>query len=188
MAEIVPYTVQYPVRFYSGGDTVSEAVYKHIQEFESLYGKLTDLNTRKAESSEVSSKINDLKKEINTDLKDHINSTDPHPNLTFSKIGGKVTNSQIDSIATSKLTGNIDASRVDKLNTYVYNNITITIGSVTTLDSGQEAWVMCTKTSSSFVLNFGIPKGPQGPKGSSGSSSSSSSVDWGHGDHANKDG
>ena len=68
MAEIVPYTVQYPVRFYSGGDTVSEAVYKHIQEFESLYGKLTELNANKANSTEIDSQLNDLK----TDLEDQI--------------------------------------------------------------------------------------------------------------------
>ena len=60
---------------------------------------------------------------------------------------------------------------MDKLNTYIYNNITITIGSVTTLNSGEEAWVTCTKTSSAFVLNFGIPKGerdPQDPQGEKG--------------------
>lgn len=123
MAEIVPYTVQYPVRFYSGGDTVSEAVYKHIQEFESLYGKLTDLNTRKANSTDVDGQLNDLKTEIEGDLADHINSTDPHPNLTFAKIGGTVSDSQIGSVSSSKISGTFSTDKISKLKDFVQSSV-----------------------------------------------------------------
>lgn len=44
----------------------------------------------------------------------------------------------------------------------------MTIGEVTTLDSGSNATASITGTSEDPVLNLGIPKGPQGPKGNDG--------------------
>lgn len=45
---------------------------------------------------------------------------------------------------------------------------TITVGTVTTLDAGEEATVTNAGTSSAAVLNFAIPKGEKGDKGDTG--------------------
>ena len=48
-----PWSVLYPVRFYSGGDTTRQAFGKHIQEIARIYGLLNALDAGKAGSDEI---------------------------------------------------------------------------------------------------------------------------------------
>jgi hypothetical protein len=92
-----PWKVLYPVRFYSGGDTTSQAFGKHIQEIERIYGLLNALDAGKAGSADIADA-----------LQKHIDSPNPHPNwkpkLSFDDISG-----------------NIDARRIygDLVNAYI---------------------------------------------------------------------
>ena len=89
-----PYVVGYPVNFAPSGDTTSQAFYKHIQEIIKIYGLLEDLNSRKAEMSDIASSLSDM----NGDLQSHIDSSSPHPNWNPTL---------------SSLSGNLDVSRID---------------------------------------------------------------------------
>ena len=95
MALTGPFSVEYPVNFYSGGDTTKEAFGKHIQEIQRIYGLINSLNADKVSASEVTNLI-----------QPHINSTDPHPNwiIDLSRTTGN--------LATSRLSGNINASLI----------------------------------------------------------------------------
>ena len=52
-----PWGVIYPVNFYSGGDTTSQAFGKHIQEIARIYGLLNALDAGKAGSDEIAEGI-----------------------------------------------------------------------------------------------------------------------------------
>lgn len=106
-----PWKVLYPVRFYSGGDTTSQAFGKHIQEIERIYGLLNALDAGKAGSAEIADA-----------LQKHIDSANPHPNwkpkisasdltgdIPASKIVGDLTQAYID---ISRVRGDIPAERV----------------------------------------------------------------------------
>ena len=54
---------------------------------------------------------------------------------------------------------------------------TLRVGSVTTLEAGNNATVTMSESNNEYTLNFGIPKGAKGDTGASGSSGSSSTVD-----------
>ena len=92
MALLEPFEVMYPVAFYSGGDTTREAFNKHIQEIERIYGALNALNAAAVSSDDVGTSID-------SKIKAHIDSTNPHPNWK-------------PSLSFSDITGNLDASRV----------------------------------------------------------------------------
>lgn len=100
-----PWDVGFPVRFRANGDTVHDAFYKHIQEIERIYGLLNALDSNKLDWS---------------DMQSHINSPNPHPNLTIdgSKITGTIDASKIRGLLTNatisidNVIGNIPASRV----------------------------------------------------------------------------
>lgn len=95
-----PWSVGYPVRFYSGGDTTREAFRKHISEIERIYGLLNALDRGKAGTADISDA-----------LTNHINSSNPHPNwkpkMSMSDLTG--------TIDFSRITGDLDASRVTGL-------------------------------------------------------------------------
>ena len=105
MALTGPFSVEYPVNFYSGGDTTKEAFGKHIQEIQRIYGLINSLNADKVSASEVTNLI-----------QPHINSTDPHPNwiidlskttgnLAASRLSGTLSSSVIPTLSTSKISG-----------------------------------------------------------------------------------
>ena len=120
MALTGPFSVEYPVNFYSGGDTTKEAFGKHIQEIQRIYGLINSLNADKVSASELTTlttKINTIDNSISnvqTNLTNHINSSNPHPNwlvnlatqvtdqLSASKVLGTLTNA---TIAANKVTG-----------------------------------------------------------------------------------
>lgn len=92
-----PWKVLYPVRFYSGGDTTSQAFGKHIQEIERIYGLLNALDAGKAGSADIADA-----------LQKHIDSPNPHPNWK-------------PNLSFDDITGNIDAKRIygDLVNAYI---------------------------------------------------------------------
>ena len=73
-----PWDVQYPVRFYDGGDTSTQAFEKHIQEIIRIYGLLNALDEGKLD-------IGDFEKAMDA----HIQDADPHPNLQHNTLRGK---------------------------------------------------------------------------------------------------
>lgn len=83
MAAIEEFSVGYPVKFWTGGDTTRDAFGKQIQEIERIYGILNALGTGKASYEEISSAINGHKFEAN-----------PHPywkpSMSFNDLSGTV--------------------------------------------------------------------------------------------------
>ena len=102
MALTGPFSVTYPVNFYSGGDTTKEAFGKHIQEIQKIYGILNSLNSDKVSADELTSK-----------LQAHINDSNPHPNLNLANTQGNLSSSRVTgNFDFSRITGNLDASRI----------------------------------------------------------------------------
>ena len=148
MALTGPFSVTYPVNFYSGGDTTKEAFGKHIQEIQKIYGILNSLNSDKVSADELTSK-----------LQAHINDSNPHPNLNLANISG--------SLPFSKITGNLDAtritgtlsnayidkSRVNGLESYVTGLIPADKGfGITQYDFSNNGYV---KFSNTFLIQWG---------------------------------
>ena len=199
------YEPGYPVNFYAGGDTTREAFSKHIQEILKIYGILNALQSTKADSTAVTKAIEDAKTlltdkiattktELTTALTNHINSTDPHPNLQLttlkgnlpaSRLSGTLSETQLPYISSSKITGNFDAYRIsgleDYIKSYVKSSITANVGNVETLDSGSNAWATVDYSNGKLTFKFGIPKGPQGPRGADGANGKSYSESTSHG-------
>ena len=97
-----PFSVAYPVKFYSEGDTTKEAFGKHIQEIERIYGLLNALNADKL-SVDVFNQIHN----------DHVNSSNPHPNLDLANTKGNLATSRLSgTIPMSSITGNLNGSRI----------------------------------------------------------------------------
>jgi len=106
-----PWDPQYPVNFYESGDTVTQAFGKHIQEIERIYGLLNALDADKVSGAELAEILRSyvtltyLNTKLgeyvtNTAFNSHVNSTNPHPNMT---------------LPFSKITGNLPADRVSGL-------------------------------------------------------------------------
>ena len=113
-----PLKVVYPVDFWSGGDTTRDAFHKHIQEIEKIYSYLQALDAGKVSADDMSGSLAN----INTALKNHIDSTNPHPKWkpSFSDISGTLDASKV----VGKLTNaTIDASKVEGLESYVNGKI-----------------------------------------------------------------
>ena len=113
-----PFNVGFPVNFTSGGDTTRDAFSKHIQEIERIYGYLNALDAGKVSASDVSGLSGSIGS-INTALANHINSTNPHPNYkpSWSDLTGTKPNLTdfSGSLPMSRITGNLDASRITNL-------------------------------------------------------------------------
>lgn len=120
-----PWSPQYPVDFYEGGDTVTEAFGKHIEEIERIYGLLNALDLGKVTTGDLTeilksyvtltalnARLGDYV--TNSVFNNHVNSANPHPNMT---------------LPMSKVTGNLDASRVNGLVDVIKQN-TIAEGEV----------------------------------------------------------
>ena len=138
------YEPGYPVNFYAGGDTTREAFSKHIQEILKIYGILNALQSTKADSTAVTKAIEDAKTlltdkiattktELTDALTNHINSTDPHPNLQLttlkgnlpaSRVSGTLSESQLPYISSSKITGNFGTSQITGLEAMIKNSST----------------------------------------------------------------
>lgn len=96
------YQVTYPINFVANGDTVHDGFHKHIQEIERIYGLLGGLERSKVTTGDlVSTLANYVTK---SEFNDHVNSTNPHPNLQLATLGGN--------LDVSRITGNWDLSRV----------------------------------------------------------------------------
>lgn len=96
------YQVTYPINFVANGDTVHDGFHKHIQEIERIYGLLGGLERSKVTTGDlVSTLANYVTK---TEFNNHVNSTNPHPNLQLATLGGN--------LDVSRITGNWDLSRV----------------------------------------------------------------------------
>lgn len=103
-----PVDVQYKVNFYSGGDTTRNAFGKHINEFIRIYGLLNALDAAKVSASDIGS-IGSSITNITTDLQNHINSSNPHPN--YKPSWNDLTNKP----NLSDLNGNLDVNRINGL-------------------------------------------------------------------------
>lgn len=118
MAAIEEFSVGYPVKFWTGGDTTRDAFGKQIQEIERIYGILNALGTGKASYEEIASAVGSHKYESN-----------PHPNwkpsMSFSDLAGSFDGSKV----IGKLpNANIDAGKVNGLEDYVKGLIPDTSG------------------------------------------------------------
>lgn len=115
---IGPFSVAYPVNFKSGGDTTNQAFHKHMQEIIRIYDCLNALNADKVSASDVSGLSGSIGN-INTALTNHINSTNPHPNYkpNWSDLTGTKPNLADfnGNLPMSRITGNLDASRITNL-------------------------------------------------------------------------
>lgn len=120
MALIGPFSKGYPVDFKSSGDTTRDAFGKHIQEIERIYGYLNALDAGKVSASDVSGLSGSIGN-INTALTNHINSTNPHPNYKPSVSWSDLTGTKPNltdlngDLPMSRITGNLDASRISNL-------------------------------------------------------------------------
>ena len=118
MAITGPFTVSYPVNFYSGGDTTREAFGKHINEIKRIYECINAVNADSASTGTLQGM-----------LETHINDTNPHPkwtpSLSFDNITGSLDGSRLTgeidaSLIHGKLTNaTIDASKIDNLKDFV---------------------------------------------------------------------
>lgn len=118
MAAIEEFSVGYPVKFWTGGDTTRDAFGKLIQEIERIYGILNALGTGKASYDEIASAVSSHKYETN-----------PHPNwkpsMSFYDLAGNVNG---DKVIGSLPNANIDAGKVNGLEDYVKGLIPDTSG------------------------------------------------------------
>lgn len=97
------YKPAYPVNFSAkNGDTTSQAFAKHINEIVRIYGLLAGIDASTIDAGAV-----------NTLLQNHINSTNPHPNLNLSNTKGNLDAARLqDTIDGNTQTGVISAARV----------------------------------------------------------------------------
>ncbi len=105
-----PWNVQYPINFVANGDTVHEGFNKHIQEIARIYGLLNALDAGKADTSDLTALRDSLIAAIEavsggpvpdifmSDLINHINSDNPHPNLLLTNTKGKLPVSRVDGL------------------------------------------------------------------------------------------
>lgn len=105
-----PWNVQYPINFVANGDTVHEGFNKHIQEIARIYGLLNALDAGKADTSDLTALRDSLIAAIEaasggpvpdifmSDLTNHINSSNPHPNLLLSNTKGNLPVSRVDGL------------------------------------------------------------------------------------------
>ena len=83
-----PFNIGYPVLFRSGGDTVTEAFGKHIQEIERIYGILNTLDSGKLSTPDMLKYLN----EHNTNAQAHRNLQLPFENITGNLDGARIIN------------------------------------------------------------------------------------------------
>jgi len=105
-----PWNVQYPINFVANGDTVHEGFNKHIQEIARIYGLLNALDAGKADTSDLTALRDSLIAAIEalsggpvpdifmSDLINHINSDNPHPNLLLTNTKGKLPVARVDGL------------------------------------------------------------------------------------------
>lgn len=105
-----PWNVQYPINFVANGDTVHEGFNKHIQEIARIYGLLNALDAGKADTSDLTALRDSLIAAIEaasggpvpdifmSDLTNHINSSNPHPNLLLTNTKGKLPVARVDGL------------------------------------------------------------------------------------------
>lgn len=118
------YQVTYPINFVANGDTVHDGFHKHIQEIERIYGLLGGLERSKVTTGDlVSTLANYVTK---TEFNNHVNSTNPHPNLQLATLGGN--------LDVSRITGNWPLNRVSG---------TLAVGNmdINGLKSNLQSWV-----------------------------------------------
>ncbi len=123
MATLIgPFSKKETVKFWSGGDTTKEAFRKHIEEIDRIYGYLNALDIGKvsvADEGGLSTSIGN----INTALTNHINNANPHPNYKPSVSWSDLTGTKPNladlngNLPMSRITGNLDASRITNLPT-----------------------------------------------------------------------
>ena len=108
-----PFEVEFPVKFYSGGDTTRDAFSKHIQEIKRIYGILNALDSGKASSLAIAKAI-----------LDHVNSNNPHPNwkpsMNFSDISGNLDANRVYGLLSN---ATINASKVIGLEALINNKV-----------------------------------------------------------------
>ena len=105
------WTVGFPVKFYSGGDTTREAFGKHIQEIERIYGYLNLLNSSKVEAGDISTAITNAITNLKNTWK---------PKLVFGDIDGDLPAYRVSGDLTK---ATIDKDRVNGLKAYVDGKI-----------------------------------------------------------------
>lgn len=96
------WSVQYPINFVANGDTVHQGFNKHIQEISRIYGLLNALDSGKVTTGDLTDALKSYV--TTTTFNNHVNSTNPHPNLALSTLSGN--------LDVSRITGNWPLSRV----------------------------------------------------------------------------
>ena len=119
VTKLGPWSVNFPVAFYSGGDTTREAFGKHRQEIARIYDLLNALDSNKLSAGDIDGTLGSLDKS----LQEHINSTNPHPkwkpSLSFEDITGNLDGSRITGTLTNAY---IDADHVNNLKSFIEKN------------------------------------------------------------------
>ena len=140
------FTLGFPVKFESGGDTTRDAFGKHRQEINKIYTHLNWLNTHKVEASEVNGQIAGVESKLTT----HINSSNPHPNYTppvpsLDSLSG--------TLDISKITGNFGTDRITGLESYVKGLISDNGDGVTERVLNGNGYM---KYSNGLILQWGV--------------------------------
>ncbi len=105
-----PFNIGYPVLFRSGGDTVTEAFGKHIQEIERIYGILNTLDSGKLTTPDMVAYLN----EHNTNANAHRNLLLPFTNITGNLDGARVSNVlSYATVPAGNVTGKLTNSTID---------------------------------------------------------------------------
>ena len=144
-----PWQVEFPVRFWSGGDTTREAFGKHIEEIKTIYGILNAINAAAVTSDSLDGTLGSL----DASLKAHIDSTNPHPNwkpsLSFDDITGDLDASRVHGELTN---ATIDASRVNNLKSFIKDNAPDKGDGITKSNNSENGYV---KFGNGLIIQWG---------------------------------
>ena len=116
-----PFNIGYPILFRSGGDTVTEAFGKHIQEIERIYGILNTLDSGKLTTPDMLKYLN----EHDTNAKAHRNLQLPFENITGNldgvRIVGNISNATIPAgnVIGKLINATIDVNKINGLADYL---------------------------------------------------------------------
>lgn len=114
------FDVGYPINFYSGGDTTSQAIGKHRDEIKKIYGHLNMLDSEMLSGDEIKKLIGDITNNISFDkIKGSLDLSRTTGTLPFDRITGNVPASRVVGELTN---ATINASKVTELISYLQNS------------------------------------------------------------------
>lgn len=114
------FDVGYPINFYSGGDTTSQAIGKHIDEIKKIYGHLNMLDSEMLSGDEIKKIIGDITNNISFDkIKGSLDLSRTTGTLPFDRVSGNIPASRVVGELTN---ATINASKVTELISYLQNS------------------------------------------------------------------